>query len=283
MGLQSSPPMRHFFGQEEGPDRIIGVVVTKKFLDDKRRKELLSIVTMLYNEPTRSHFGLPTLIDALDILIQRETYVKEMISPYMMGTISDLSVMTECLREISVFQPWAVQFEHTKAKYAEPLGRDWAATVKGWILFGSDPVNLDLATLGAPTGKRFFYPTDKPRTLKSTAEMQQAEANLDEFWKIVDTEIRLKDATLCSAIGRQLLGTSRLLYRTPDWVEPAKAPKKYVGQSSEHSQTEVDFELMYRTRVTPKSDRIHSNIRTKKRETSQAPPVKRACHSSQGA
>lgn len=107
---------------------------------------------MLYNESTRSLFGLPTLIDALDILIQRETYIKEIISPYVMGRISDLSVMIEYLREISAFQPWAAQSKHTKARYAEPLDRDWEATAKGWILFGSDSVNLDLATLGAVAG-----------------------------------------------------------------------------------------------------------------------------------
>jgi hypothetical protein len=275
MGLQSSPPMRPFFRQKVC-DKTLYVGVTARFQDDRRRNELLRIVVMLYDQLARSFVGLPTLMDSLEILIQREACIKELISSYVMSTVSDLSVLTECLREIFAFQPWAAKFESTMANLAEPLGRDWETTAKGWILFESDSVNLDFATLGAPIGKRFSYPADKPRSPKSTAEMQLAEANLDAFWRMVDAEIRKKDGNLCAVIGRHVSDISRSLYRTPDWVEPATSVRQHIAPKVErcpgYSQSDIDFELEYRTQGTLAGEPVHSDISVKTRRAPQAPP-----------
>ena len=132
MGLQSLPPMRPFLRKISG-DRNFKVMVINVFENDKRRKHFLRIVKMLFDQPTRSLVGLPTTMDALEILIQKEESIKELISPYVMSTISDLSVLTECLRKISAFQPWAATFKSTMTAHAERLGRDWNTTAKRWM------------------------------------------------------------------------------------------------------------------------------------------------------
>jgi hypothetical protein len=275
MGLQSSPPMRPFFRKITG-DKTVNVVVINSFENDKRRKQFLRIIKMLYDQPTRSLVGLPTLMDALEILIQKEESIKELLSPHVMGTVSDLSVLTECLREISAFQPWAATFKSTMADHAERLGRDWNTTAKQWILFEGKPAKIDFATLGAPTGNRFFYPADKTRSLESTAAMQLAEANLDEFWRMVDVEIRDKNENLCDVIDRQVSDMGRLLYRTPDWVEPARSHRQHivpeVDKGRWYSQSDIDFELERRTEGTVGSLPEHRGTKVKTRGSPQAPP-----------
>lgn len=138
---------------------------------------------MLYDPERRSLVGLPTLMDALGILIQEDA-VKELISPYIMSVISDLSVITECIREIFAFQPSAARFEEYMADNAETLRQAWNARAKRCVILNKEI--KDFASLGAPTDRRFYYPVDRRRTATSTAERRRTEANLDTFWDSVD-------------------------------------------------------------------------------------------------
>lgn len=262
--LQSSPHMRPFFRQKLSGNTILVGCVMDKFAADKQRSELLKLVVLLYDRQASSLIGLPTLVDALEMLLQRNHSLKQMISSHVMGTISELSVLTECLREISACQPWAATLEDSMAQQSETLGRKWQATAKGWFLFENDTENPDFVELGAPIGKRFSYPTDKPRSAESTAEMQIAERNLDAFWVMVDAEIRKRNENLCAAIRRNLWDASRSLYRTPDWVEHTSiARERIVPNGLEHpasSQRDIDFELTYRTEGTLDVEAVYSEL-----------------------
>lgn len=77
-----------------------------------------------------------------------------------------------------------------------------------------------LAKVGTPQSK-FDHPTYKRRTQATTEKIQQAEKNLDIFWRHVDDHCKEKTSgTVHQMLSERM--KERQLQRTPDWVEPAK-------------------------------------------------------------
>ena len=106
--------------------------------------------------------------------------------------------------------------------------------------------------------------------------MQLAEANLDEFWRMVEVQIRDKNEHLCDVIDRQLSDIGRLLHRTPDWVEPARSARQHivpeVDKCRGYLQSDIDSELEHRTECTVGNQPKHGGTKVKTHGTPQAPP-----------
>lgn len=276
--LHSSPQMRRFSCQfDYNGQQQIGA--TEDFLKDKKRKQFMEVICCLYKPGIRFWLGLPSLMDALDGIIQ-DNSIKGLLSPYVMEVISELSVVAECLREIDFFQPWATLIRDKMPEKAVDLDQNWHRLARKWIVLNRDQElnrgqELDFARLGTPTGSRFLYPADKPRTLRVTQAMQKAEANLDKFWDMVKDKIERYCETLPAPDDRPtwaliLLNETRVLQRTPDWAEPTSSIKPGPPSASA-PQSELAFELQYRTQLGSSESGPPSHYRRKARSPAARP------------
>jgi hypothetical protein len=74
----------------------------------------------------------------------------------------------------------------------------------------------------APIGKRFYYPTNKPRTKETVHALPSAEQNLDAFWNRVDKLFFIGSKTELFDLhrkGKRLAPEKHQLQKTPEWVE----------------------------------------------------------------
>ena len=167
--------------------------------------------------------------------MESEQTAKYLVSSFLTNIIADLSVLAEAIRQIQNYHPWASTFENAIVDKKDGIMNEFAATTKPWALVmetTSGPRQKRIIELGRPDGRKFYHPVDKRRSKDNVVAMIAAEQNLDAFWADVDQNMRnrfgtdLKDTALFN-----LLSKSRILERTPAWVEPSKDPK--VSQSAE--------------------------------------------------
>jgi hypothetical protein len=194
-------------------------------------KALLRLLQTLWEDgKDLALFGLPMIVDELERLLRAEPRARELISGYVAGRIGDLSILCECLRQLDIYQPWAMEYEHPSITWGARLKDDLVAWSDGWagirraLESKAMLVNFKLAH---PSDKRFFYPAEKRRSKETVDALRQAEANLDAFWDRFDGCLHAKAAGLSeTALGR-LLSQQRTLQRTPEWTAPpaeAKTP-----------------------------------------------------------
>lgn len=105
----ASPPLRRFFArapQQPGTTKM--QVMSKPNLPpDRVRTRLLWLFSTLWDEHKRLLLGVENLIEETERLIQSEPKAKELVSPYIASVLGDLSILTECLRQIKIYKPWA--------------------------------------------------------------------------------------------------------------------------------------------------------------------------------
>ncbi|EOD44771.1 hypothetical protein UCRNP2_8520 [Neofusicoccum parvum UCRNP2] len=251
-GVVASPPLRRFFVREppEDPHSTRIRVREKPGNDqDETRMRLLWLFNALWDDDRRFLAGVTILVDELERLLQANTKAKELTSPYIADVVSDLAVMTECIRQIKIYQPWAQTFESHLVGKEEGLKRDWAERTKHWVQFLEVADGTTLANLGNPSDKKFFYPVEKRRTRENVDAMRCAEQNLDSFWSKTDEHMLAKRRSLDNTVVRQLLSQPRILQRTPEWVEPAKAPQQPARDLDSLCKplSELYFDLEHRT------------------------------------
>ncbi|SPN98455.1 uncharacterized protein DNG_01499 [Cephalotrichum gorgonifer] len=232
----SSPPMRRLFARqppnEYDPDEV-ETVLRPYVKMTTAEEDLIFLLDILGGDDEDLQFlGLQNTVDELDRLLQAESSARELVSAKMASIIADLSIVSQCLGQIGLFHPWGTaNFRQVsnrnfgKVPHANLHLRGlWEKITQGL----SRPALGDvegLISLGMPTGKKFAYPVQKRRTKENTAIMRQAEDNLDAFWSSIDEHLHRKSGDLKgTAVGR-LLSSSRVLERTPAWVEPAKGAR----------------------------------------------------------
>jgi hypothetical protein len=224
VGFTASPPMRPYFVRlpQDPTNTIIQITKRTGLARDKSRDELIWIFITLFDEHQLHLAGLNTLMDELERLMENDPKMKELISPWVADQISDLSVFSQCLHQIELYQPWAATFETEMVNREDELKEDYLKTQKSIEPYLHTKFGGAVTLLGTPSGGRFHYPVDKRRTRENTEAMRQAEKHLDAFWRAVDRELVSNSAI--SLHLRQLL-SQRVLQRTPEWVVPVKAPK----------------------------------------------------------
>jgi hypothetical protein len=230
------------------------ILTAPGFLKDKKRYRVWEITNLLYDPKIHDKTGLSVPIDALGHIIQEHSMIKDLFSPYVMVILSELFILAECLREIDFFQPWATMLKNSLCDKRDDLDSRWKERATSWtVSFAKEQHKF--AELGEPTGDRFQYPAEKPRTAKSTAAMQKAEANLDAFWSMVEGKI---EEALGKPFQDSIWGSLRenhQLRRTPDWTGTAEA-RRSIAASSVIGRLPKDiyFELEHRTRSPEKKE-----------------------------
>lgn len=125
---------------------------------------------------------LPFTLDELERLLQADSQAKELVSAHIAGAIVNLSIISQCMSQLDLFQPWARSFDNMVEKEAG-IKQEFADRIKPWAKMMAALQDKSLsraAKLGDPSDKRFFYPAEKRRTRENTETLRRAEQNLEK-------------------------------------------------------------------------------------------------------
>ncbi|KAG0043471.1 hypothetical protein BGZ83_011355, partial [Gryganskiella cystojenkinii] len=221
--LVASPPMRSAFSRspetKAGGNEFMDIVPHPTFAADKVRSRFRFLWQGLSCNYKREQIGKSILLDAIEHMIENNPKGKELVSSRVADMLEYLTLISECLNQISLYQPWASTFaeegfKHGRGKkyMGDRLRRHEQESVLNNALRFFPDADVD------PSYSRFYYPVDKRRTKETTEAMQQAERNLDEYWAKVDAYLSETTDIYSQGPLAELL-KSRTMYRTLDWVE----------------------------------------------------------------
>ncbi|KAG0044001.1 hypothetical protein BGZ83_010785, partial [Gryganskiella cystojenkinii] len=275
--VPASPPLRVFCARVpeelEGNNHI--VTLTRKPISDKDKTvaRLMLLFQLIWEENGRLICGLPNLLDELDHLVENDPRTNTFISPLVTSAVEDLSLLSECTRQIHLFQPWASTFNMESKKYKEHFKNrfnEQNQLLSGFDIYHNRSVRFSWP-VADPSSSQFNYPIDRRRTKDTTETIQQAEHNLDAFWKTVDETLwRNVEASQRGPFSK-LLGGDRRLYRTLSWVEPAQTKPLKVNRQTDAkdsltqtlSQLQLDSESSSQSEPKNKSLTSEPKIKTR--------------------
>lgn len=257
MGVPASPPLRSLFVREpQIPHSNIIRVKTKSAVG---KDNLLGTFSMLWDEHQLFLCGLPNVLDELDRTMHADPNQKERISPWVDRVFSDLVVIGEARRQLSLYHP---SLSSTYEETTDEMKVDFARSTSGLAKLLKHLDGVSLANVGTPAEGRFHYPSDKRRTLQSTTAMRAAEHHLDLFWRKFDQHMESHHVAV-----QHLLSGDRQVQRTAEWVEPAKAPKK----APEEDALEPLHRPFSQPETGSKERILPARVKNKTRGTAQRP------------
>ncbi|EAA32429.1 hypothetical protein GE21DRAFT_7472 [Neurospora crassa] len=282
--VMSSPPMRYLSIRAQGSLRDLNDVAVAFNPNHKLtpvEKRLVWLLRTLWEDGMDLFLASqPIIVDELERLLETEKEASRMISSYVAGLIGQLSIITQCMRQLDCYQPWARSFESLNIDHEDNIKAAFAETSKPWAAIVRATSEKQgrfhpLVRLGKPASRRFFYPVDKRRTKENVEALRSAEGNLDEFWKGVD-RFMYKDANnLENTFVRRLLTQSRSLQRTPEWDESPAPSADDKGAKTTVAIVDdliVPFSSFFFGLAAPKSEPTPSpKIKVKTRGTTNAP------------
>ncbi|OTA79577.1 hypothetical protein M434DRAFT_402053 [Hypoxylon sp. CO27-5] len=233
--VPASPPLRKFYVRLPPPDNTSSRIAVESRPNVKMNGveyHLTWLLNILW-EDGHSLFlaGMPLVLDELERLLQSDKTASELVSGRIAGAIGELSIISQCMNQLDLYLPWARTFDNALVGHKEDLEKDFAKNTASWakMMAAIKDTNLTtVAKLGDPSDKKFFYPVEKRRTKENVQALRQAERNLDNVWAAIDKLIYAQCGSLEGTALRQLLSQSRILQRTPEWIdkEPATTQKK---------------------------------------------------------
>lgn len=241
----ASPPLRPFFVRQPPTDVTSSklVIMSKPGVKMSSVEEQLVWLLRTLWEDGQTLFlaRMPMVVDELERLLATEPKAKDLVSPYIAGAVGELSILSQCLRQLEIYQPWANGFEFAMVHHDQDIKEDFAFRTMPWagILSATSEKNLTpFVALGDVSGGRLSYPVEKRRTKTNVETLRQSEANLDAFWNRIDHLVHSKADSLHGTATRRLLSQPRILQRTPEWVEPTKE------QKSSSNATDADIDAL---------------------------------------
>ncbi|KAF2495285.1 hypothetical protein BU16DRAFT_527155 [Lophium mytilinum] len=255
VGFSASPPMRPYFHRAPHDSNFpnkIRVGNTTGLPKDQDRDELRWIMMALFDDQQLHLAGLNTLTDELNRLTQSSLKARQLTSSWVDDQVSDLSVYSQCLHQIQIYQPWAATFEDKMAEVVDELRNDYVTGVEKFMTpYFHTSFQGALGALGNPSGGRFHYPVDKPRNRKNTEAMREAETELDAFWRVLQLDLERNHAIT----PRLRLLLSRPIQRTPAWTEAARKPTSGV-EALLKPLSDINLHLEHSTEHTIGRDEI---------------------------
>ncbi|KAJ9160581.1 hypothetical protein NKR19_g3078 [Coniochaeta hoffmannii] len=144
--------------------------------------------------------GLPLIVDELERLMRAEPKANALVDSTVACIIGDLSIISQCRAQLDLYQPWADSFDHFfYIDWKDKLEAEFQEQTRPWAKIAT--AFKDLASV---------WDLAEP-----------AEANLDAFRAKIDYLLRSRVGVLKGTAAGRLLTQSRILQRTPEWVEPA--------------------------------------------------------------
>ncbi|KAH7230037.1 hypothetical protein BKA59DRAFT_488931 [Fusarium tricinctum] len=278
VSVTASPPMRKFFVREPPPDPNTTKILirTRPGVNmDKAETELIWLLRTLWEDDYALFLARPPIVvDELERLLQAEPKADALISAHVAKIIGELAILTQCQKQLELYQPWAQQFDMASADHVDGFEKEFTALQKPMTqLHGAFlQKHLDSAArVGEPSGGKFTYPYGKRRTKETVDALRQAEANLDMFWAKVDDVTKARVMDFEGTALYRLLSQPRILRRTAQWVEPAKKSERvepslekdiwalnqpmsnlFLGQSEKMGQDPSSRSVQSKTKVKTK-------------------------------
>ncbi|KAI0854223.1 hypothetical protein F5Y00DRAFT_222564 [Daldinia vernicosa] len=232
-GLVASPPWRKYFVRHPPPNSTS----TKLSVYEKPgvkmgilERQLLWILRTLWEDGHDLFLvSLPLIVDELGRLLETEPRAQELVSQKMTGFIGDLAIITHCISQLDLYQPWARTFETTLVDLSDDIESDYKKRTEPWAMMmeALRDINLvQVAQIGNPSDRRFAYPYEKRRTKQNVEELRRAEQHLDQFWVAIDRIVNTKCGSLKGTAVHRVLSQPRMLQRTPDWIDPPPSTTK---------------------------------------------------------
>ncbi|KAL8854456.1 MAG: hypothetical protein Q9221_000727 [Calogaya cf. arnoldii] len=169
---------------------------------------------------------LALLFQEIELLFAKDQKQKNRLTPSLFGVISDLALLTEVQRQLrlSLFREcpvftWSDEEEHVYQETSAVLIKKIHDDFLDQTIFA--PLVPDLRV--------FDYPSDKPRTPTTTAQIRSAERALDDFWANIDELCASKTGKSFNDIIGDWI-TSRDVERTPEWatnIKKESTPESY--------------------------------------------------------
>jgi hypothetical protein len=204
-------------------------------------------------------YGMTLMMDALQHLIESEPQAKAMITPCAACRLGELSLLSECLHQLEIYQPWARTFDAslTKEKY-ETFQSEYYEhndSTEHYMTVALMACEQNLGRLGAPSNGRFSYPIEKRMTKENVTALRNAESNLDAFWHVVDTWVikSFGQAPSKKTAIQRIIMQPRTWQRTPAWIEPQKKKpqsRPLAAQDLHVRFAELEFERRHLTEQT---------------------------------
>ncbi|KAL6853213.1 hypothetical protein J3F83DRAFT_756200 [Trichoderma novae-zelandiae] len=222
----ASPPMRKFFVRSPPEDASSSkmVITSRGLKKTKVESQLLYLLQTLW-ENDRGLFllRLSCVVDELERLLLTEPTASDLLSNNVARQIGDLSIISQCIHQLEIYQPWARNFEAAAMEVEAEFQEDFATKSEPWGQIQTalrDTKLAGVARLAEPLLGNFSYPIDKRRTKENVDKLRQAERDLDRFWAEVDRVMRPTSSTLQDTAFRKLITqASSSLQRTPEWVD----------------------------------------------------------------
>lgn len=171
------------------------------------------------------------LIEKYDKFINAVPDSHEAVSSCVAQEVSNLALLSECLRQIHLFRPWATSSDREmrsphfqdalKAYLTNKQGETWPLVQ---LKVSARALSMCAAIAKSP------YPVYRKRTAANVDAMQKTEALLDQMWTALLGEME-QQHSFTTQVKNVLFFQGRQLQRTPDWVEPVKPIKKTALQA----------------------------------------------------
>ncbi|KAF1838416.1 hypothetical protein BDW02DRAFT_489169 [Decorospora gaudefroyi] len=239
LAWSSSLEVRAYFAQvckhnEEDEDIMAGITFSGKHgrKRDKELERIFNLFKYLWDPPVRQTLKVHTLVETLEHLLQTNARANSLTSPLSAALISKLSIVSECLRQLNFFLPWAKEVEYVVKKHQTALLLKYATNLSRWnATLNTTFAGTNLADLGKP-GSKFRYPVKKRRSRLNVERLRSAEAALDAFWHAADAHYRKCTGSTPHDLVSVII-QERTLQRTPPWSEPDKTstpstPVEYI-------------------------------------------------------
>ncbi|KAH8764833.1 hypothetical protein F5883DRAFT_421407 [Diaporthe sp. PMI_573] len=225
----SSPPLRPYM-QRASPETIDTFVCKSSKRLPRHIADFMDILNGLFSEDMitiKGHTaGVQSLMEEYEVFINTVPAAHQAISSYVAQEISTLALLSECLRQICLFQPWATAFpKDIRAPHVQEVLRAHLKDQRRkTIPLETFKPSIRICSMASAIAKS-PYPVHKKRTAANVDAMQSAETSLDEMWDVFLAEIEQHDA-LPRHSKNVLYFQQRQLQRTLEWVEPVRATTK---------------------------------------------------------
>lgn len=272
-GILASPPLRADYTRVPGGSNTTDIRFTRGCL--KPRDSLLDLIDALTDWTMVSRWGLHNLLDELERVLQSDKKQRERISPWVAHILSDLTVIAELERQMSLYQPDLLVKIVDEGLTEDLMEREY--TKRTLIIIGVvHGFRIMPFTMGSSVLRKCCYPSDKQRTAQRTREMINAETKLDAFWTKIDKHFVAKAGANLHEVTRILFPNAewaRDLQRTPEWSQPALTPIQ--GRTLREASCEAfsALDLENRTQITISTDTAtptKAKIKTRRQATDSA-------------
>jgi hypothetical protein len=218
--------------------------------------------------------GITKIMDSLQHLIESQSEAREILTPYLAASLGSLATVTECLRQLELYQPWAAtfepmmtveRFETLRSEYDERSMLVMHKMENAYTAFNANARPGRMGRLGAPIEGRFLYPVWRRKNEQTVAILRKAESDLDQFWIELDKHLVIALRQMDETHLLRFLTQPRDLQRTPLWVEPIKAAPKTVRLHTSFRELDLNRQLLTERTISEDKRVVQTKAKTKTR------------------